>query len=139
MADVAQYKFKLNDPRLWFYRALVLRVIDGDTIVVLCDKGLNNYSVMKLRLAGIDAPELRPRAGSTESKEAEKLLGAKATARLEELVGGREVMIKTEKTGKFGRYLASVYPPASEKSANDVLLEEGLAVVYGEKRPWRSE
>ena len=60
--------FKSSDDRLWFYRAKVLRIIDGDTVVVCIDKGMNAFAVEKVRLAGIDAPEMRPRVGSTEQR-----------------------------------------------------------------------
>ncbi len=132
-------KFRLQDPRLWHYRVLVLRIIDGDTIVCLRDLGTHKYDVLKLRLAGVDAPEMRPRVGTPAERTAEKVLAAAATDRLEELIGNREIVIKTEKTGKYGRWLAHLYIPGSQtKTANQVLLEEGHAVVYGQPRPWRA-
>jgi micrococcal nuclease len=133
-------KFALRDPRLWYYRAYVIRVVDGDTAILYTDKGTHEYSVMKVRLAGIDAPELRPREGSPEQRAAEKVLAAKATNRLKELIEGREIILRTEKTGKFGRWLGRLYlPDEPDVCANDLLLEEGLAVRYGDPRPWRNE
>jgi micrococcal nuclease len=132
-------KFSLKDPHLWYYRAIVIRVVDGDTAILLLDKGFHEFAVEKVRLAGIDAPELRPREGSTEQRTAEKALAAKATDRLKELVEGKEVIVQTQKTGKFGRWLSHLYPVGYDKSANQILLEEDLAVVYGDPRPWRGE
>jgi len=141
-------KFTLQDPRLWHYRCIVLRVVDGDTVMLLQDKGNYSYNVLKVRLAGIDAPEKRPRVGSPTARDYEKKLAAAATTRLEQLVGGQEIMIRTQKTGKFGRWLAVLEAPNGEvqveildtpKSANQILLDEGHAVVYGEPRPWRDE
>jgi len=141
-------KFTLQDPRLWHYRCLVLRVVDGDTVMLLQDKGQHAYNVLKVRLAGIDAPEKRPRVGNAKQKEHEKRLADAAARRLEDLIGGQEVIIRTEKTGKFGRWLASIEAPSGDipveivnqpKSANQILLEEGHAVVYGKPRPWRDE
>lgn len=149
MADSFQMpKFKLQDPRLWHYRALVLRVVDGDTVMLLRDKGTYSYDVLKVRLAGIDAPERRPRVGSAKQREAEKALAEAATKRLEGLIAGQEVIIRTEKTGKFGRWLAQIEAPAGDieveivnepDTVNQILLEEGHAVVYGQPRPWRDE
>ncbi len=140
MTEFSIPKFSSNDPRLWFYRAYVIRVIDGDTAVLYVDRGMHEFMVMKARLAGIDAPELRPRHGSKEGRIAEKVLAATATARLVELIEGKEVLIKTHKTGKFGRWLAEIYlPDDPAKTANSLLLEEGLAVKYGDPRPWRDE
>lgn len=141
-------KFTIKDPRLWHYRCLVLRIVDGDTVMLLQDKGNYHYSVLKVRLAGIDAPEKRPRVGSQTQREQEKQLAEAASKRLEELIGCKEVIIRTEKTGKFGRWLAVIESPGGDlpveiinqpESANQILLEEGHAVVYGKPRPWRSE
>jgi endonuclease YncB( thermonuclease family) len=116
--------------------------------MLLQDKGNYHYSVLKVRLAGIDAPEKRPRVGSPKQRENEKALADAATKRLEQLIGGQEVIIRTEKTGKFGRWLAVIEAPQGDipveivnqpDSANQILLDEGHAVVYGQPRPWRDE
>lgn len=140
MAEFSLPKFQLKDPRLWFYRAFVIRVVDGDTAILYTDLGKHEYSIMKVRLAGIDAPELRPRVGSQEQRAQEKVLAEKATNRLKALIEGKEIVIRTEKTGKFGRWLAHLYLPENlDVTANALLLEEGLAVRYGDPRPWRGE
>jgi endonuclease YncB( thermonuclease family) len=132
-------KFHLQDSRLWHYRCFVLRVIDGDTVVCLRDLGTHKYDVLKVRLAGVDAPEMRPRVGTPAERTAEKVLAAASTDRLKELVDQREIVIRTEKTGKYGRWLAYLYVPGSQTlTANQVLLDEGHAVVYGTPRPWRA-
>jgi len=132
-------KFYLQDSRLWHYRVFVLRVIDGDTVVCLRDLGTHKYDVLKVRLAGVDAPEMRPRVGTPAERTAEKILAAASTDRLKELVDKREIVIRTEKTGKYGRWLAYLFIPGSQtETANQILLDEGLAVVYGTPRPWRA-
>jgi len=140
--------FTLQDPRLWHYRCLVLRVVDGDTVMLLQDKGQYAYNVLKVRLAGIDAPEKRPRVGSAAQRDAEKKLADASTKRLEALIAHKEVILRTEKTGKHDRWLAVIEVPNDQFeveiinkpiSANQVLLDEGLAVVYGKPRPWRDE
>ena len=102
-------KFRVNDPRLWHYRAVVRRVIDGDTIEVLLDKGFGNMKIERLRLAGVDTPELRPRKGTPEDRERERVAARLAKDRVIELVDGREVIVKSYKTGKFGRWIAEVF------------------------------
>lgn len=142
MEDFSIPSYQLQDSRLWHYRAYVIRVVDGDTAVLYVDKGMQTHEVMKVRLAGVDAPEMRPRksTGPAEQVTAEKALAQKATNRLRDLIEGREVIIRTEKTGKFGRWLAQIYlPEADGLTANQLLLDEGLAVRYGEPRPWRNE
>lgn len=53
---------------MWDYRADLLRVIDGDTIVVLLDQGFHGRREEELRLVGVYAPELRE-PGGKECKE----------------------------------------------------------------------
>lgn len=124
-------KYGLSDDRLWHYRAKVVRVIDGDTVVVLIDKGFGDYRMEKLRLAGVNTPELRPRAGNEGERAAEKVAAKKAKARVEELLNDQEVVIRSAKTGKFGRWIAHIYLPSSRtRTINQLLLDEGLATIY---------
>lgn len=106
------------------YKAIVVHVVDGDTIDVDIDLGF--YIAMKrtrLRVARIDTPEIRGH---------ERPQGLKAKARVEELVMNREVIIETEKKGKYGRYLAEVYYWNGQRWMNlsNVLIAEGHAKMY---------
>ena len=140
MAKFSVPKFESKDLRLWFYRALCIRVVNGDTAILYVDKGLYDHSVVKVRLDGVDAPEHHAREGSLEQRAAEKLLAAKATNRLKELIDGREVVIKIRKAKRFNRWLSSIYlPNHNEITVNQVLLDEQLVVKYGDPRPWRNE
>lgn len=136
-------KFTVNDPRLWHYRAYCTRVIDGDTIEVILDRGYNNYQTERLRLHGIDTPELRPRKGTPEERAEEKERAEAAKFRVAALVLGREFVIRSEKSGSFGRWLATVFLPEDvvtqlgrtstgegPRTLNATLLEEGHAVEY---------
>ena len=65
---------------MYQYKAVLVRVIDGDTIDVDIDLGFDVWlKKQRVRLAGIDAPESRTR------NKAEKVLGLAAKARLTEL------------------------------------------------------
>lgn len=81
------------------YRAKVLRVIDGDTFVAQVDLGFNVHIVETFRLMGADAPEMR---GDDAPK------GKVAADYVRTVVEGREVVVETHKTGKYGRWLAKV-------------------------------
>jgi micrococcal nuclease len=135
--------FKSNDMRLWHYRASVIRVVDGDTLDMFVDKGFGDYTRQRVRLLGVDTPEMRPRKGSPDERIAEKAAAKRATDRVIALVENREVILKTAKAGKFGRWLGVIYLPedvvtqlgriADDRerlSLNDLLLEEGHAVPY---------
>jgi endonuclease YncB( thermonuclease family) len=88
-------------------RGVCFYVVDGDTADFLLDLGWYQYAYVSLRLAGIDAPELR---GGTA---AERSLGAKARRRLATLLERRPVLVASQKEAStFGRFVADVYVPA---------------------------
>lgn len=104
------------------YHAYVTHVYDGDSITVDIDLGFKvKLSGVKLRLAGIDTPEIR-------GDEREQGLISKAA--VEQRILHKEVIIKTDKdkTGKYGRYIATVY--IDGLNLNEWLLNEGLAELY---------
>lgn len=120
------YTFKVSDARnkdLYTYKALVERVVDGDTIWMNIDCGFNIWIRQKLRLKGIDAPEIDTPEGRQAKQFVESALG-KAPF----------VVIKTHGSDKYDRYLADIfYPPlnlwrASQKDTDEagVVLEEGV-------------
>ena len=87
------------------------RIIDGDTIEVAGDE--------KVRLLGIDTPE----KGQYFYKEAKE--------RLEEIIGGREILLEPDETDrdKYDRLLRYIFINRTEL-VNAMLVEEGLARVY---------
>jgi endonuclease YncB( thermonuclease family) len=134
---VGVINFKLKDCRLWFFRAFVNHVVNGDTILATIDKGFNDFTIMRLRLNGVDAPDPEPRIGSDEEKEHERARGIKARDRLAELIAGREVLVRAYRTAKIDRFLVDVFLPGDSKStANKVLLDERLATPF-ERFPHR--
>lgn len=112
-----------NDDFLWKYKAKILRVIDGDTFDVLLDLGFNILIRRRVRLYGVNTPEIR---GVTKED------GLKASARVSELIEGKDVLlISCDYDDKFGRCLAKVIiPDGTERDLGDLLLAEGLAVEY---------
>ncbi|WP_420408723.1 thermonuclease family protein [Hoeflea sp.] len=118
-----------SDPAcgLYQYKAEIVRVIDGDTVVADIDLGFNTWRRDEhLRLYGIDTPERRK--ATMDGWRAAK-------AALAQRIEGRELIICTiknkrgdEDVGKYGRYLVKIYD--GEDLVNDWMLEQGLAVVY---------
>lgn len=112
---------------MYEYRAIVTKIYDGDTITVDLDLGFGIWKKKQsLRLGRINAAELRGE---------ERELGLKVRDTLREwLPLGSEVYVVTnkDKTGKYGRYIAEIYPfvmtdPKMEQSYNSrLLLEEGV-------------
>lgn len=88
------------------WRAVVVRVLDGDTLEVLLDTmgGRDGYRWWSVRLRGFDAPEVH-RPGS----DAEREHGFQAAARVRELVWQRPVVIRTYRDSRtYERYVADV-------------------------------
>ena len=111
------------------YRAEVVRWVDGDTVELMVDLGQSVCVKGKYRLARIDAPEIRKRAGVTDQ---EKAAGLALLADLEsEYPPGAIFTISTSKMGKYGRYLVEMYPHNSDESLNETLLREGRVRPYG--------
>ncbi len=108
---------------MYHYKAVLVRVVDGDTIDVDIDLGFDVWlKKQRIRLAGIDAPESRTR------NKAEKVLGLAAKARLVELCSG-EMQLESLGKGKYGRILG--IPKTSEGvSMCQILIDEGHAVEY---------
>lgn len=97
---------------LYFFKAKVLRVIDGDTFEVMVDQGFRTYRKEKIRLLGVDAPETR-----TLNLE-EKMLGEKVAAQVERTLEKHknEVYISTWTQDSFGRWLADVFFDLDKKN-----------------------
>ncbi len=112
------------DKHLYYYRAEVQSVYDGDTCTMNIDLGLGTWlHGEKIRLARINTPELR----GNERPE-----GLISRDYLREKIDGKEVWISTlkDKKGKYGRYIADIWTKQSDGSytnINDELVTEGLA------------
>lgn len=118
-----------TDPA-YTYRAKVISIYDGDTITVDIDLGFHmTRHQEKLRLYGVDTPEIR-------GPERPEGLKAKAFAKMH-IPEGSDILLTTlkDKTGKFGRLLAIVWPQGSDISFNEMLIRSGNAEPYfGGKR-----
>lgn len=114
---------------LFTYRACVVSIYDGDTIRVNIDLGFNTWIMnVPIRLAGLDAPEVRG------LERAEGLLAREWLLAMIPIGSG--IFIKTDKDSreKFGRYLATIHLPDGA-DVNQRMINEGFAIPYhGEKR-----
>ncbi len=92
----------------------VVRIADGDTITVL--DGINAQH--RIRLQGIDAPELHQAFG-TQSKKS-----------LSDLIFDREVTVEYEKTDQYGRVVGKIL--LDGKDVNLEQVKAGMAWHYKE-------
>ena len=118
----------------YFYHAKIVKVYDGDTCTCEIDLGFNITRKVKIRLVGINTPEIRTK--DLEEKEA----GYRSRDWLAERILNKKVLLHTAKQGKFGRWLGTIWTlnqesPNFENSYNKEMITEGLAKEYwGGKR-----
>ena len=121
----------------WTYRAIVIRVVDGDTIDILADLGFGQWVSDRIRLVadvekgkvtcGLDAPEKRG-PSRDEGKESMEALIELLHAHSLHSTGPAKVVIRTaKKKGKFGRMLGAVYGSAG-LNIGRTLIDQGHAV-----------
>lgn len=113
-------------------RATVISVIDGDTVVVWADIWLGQKIRTRVRIAGIDAPELRAKCAR------EQALAEAARDKLVALINDGPVTLSEVHYGKYaGRVVARV-AAASGGDVAAALIVAGLARAYdgGGRRGW---
>jgi len=113
---------------LYHYNAHVTAVYDGDTITVDIDLGLGVWlKKQKIRLYGINTPELRGGTPETKAK------GREARDWLRTIILDRDIILQThkDKTGKYGRWLGTIYFNTESTPCWDLnaqLILNGMAV-----------
>jgi endonuclease YncB( thermonuclease family) len=129
--NTSKTKKKLTRPTdpTYLYKAKISNVVDGDTLVLLVDLGFQTFREQRVRLAGINCPEI----DTAEGKKAKDFV-------LQKLAEVEFVMVKTHKIDIYGRYLGHIFYDASGKKdkgeifvsgsyLNMEIFNEGLAVV----------
>lgn len=105
--------------------AEVVEVVDGDTIVVHARIWLGQEVETRVRLFGIDTPELHGKCAN------ERRLAAQARAFLAVRLTDRLIALRDVQFGKYaGRVVARVITPGGE-DLSDALIGAGLARRYG--------
>ncbi len=106
---------------MYHYKAHIKDVYDGDTVTAVVDLGFLHYQEMKLRLYGIDTPELR-------GDEREQGIIVRDILREKILDKDVEIHSYKDKQGKYGRYLATIMLEGED--INQWLVDNGHAEVY---------
>lgn len=110
---------------LYWYSAVCNRVVDGDTLDLTFDLGMHVHIKERVRVYGIDTPEIY--GVKKDSEEYER--GCLASARVKELIEGKRIWVNTKKD-KYGRYLAIIFyedDNGASRSLAQTLVAEGLA------------
>lgn len=103
----------------WTYPAALRRVVDGDTIDLTIDVGFRLKAEIRVRVWGIDTPEVRG---------PERELGLAATSwAVAWLTEAESLRVRTRKTGKYGRWLAEIWRDHDPVPLHDALVRSGHA------------
>ena len=109
---------------MYTYRAKVVRVIDGDTVVLDIDLGFDIHHVKSCRLYGINAYELR------DKDPVKRGLANDGKNYLTSILVG-DVTIESKELDKYGRPLVIIWDnPSDTRSVNQRMVQNGLAVSY---------
>ena len=110
------------EKQLYSYKALITAVYDGDTVTAEIDLGFKIIFTEKIRLLGINAPEVSGK---------EKPKGIRSRDALRELILNKEVFVKTEKDRKekYGRYLGTLFVSKQNQliNVNEWLVKNSFA------------
>ena len=117
--------------KLHTYKARLDRVVDGDTLYVILDLGFKTSHREKLRLRGINAPELNT------------LEGAKSSAALKRILKDVPfLVVKTSAVDVYGRYVCDIFLSEKNKNSdpqkvadegaflNQILLDKELVLPF---------
>lgn len=105
--------------------AEVLRVVDGDTLVARARIWLGQTVETHVRLAGVDAPELR---GKCAEEKARALAAREALARL---VGDGPVMLADIESDKYGGRVLARVATGTHGDIAAALVAGGYVRAYG--------
>ena len=100
---------------LYEYRCTLVRVVDGDTVIVLVDLGFSVYAQHSIRLKNVWAPEMATPEGKAAKQHLVSLMPT----------DGR-LLLRTEKDKMtFNRYVGELFTADGLLSLNE-LMEEYL-------------
>jgi micrococcal nuclease len=108
------YEYKISN---------ILKIVDGDTVDLSLDLGFYVTVVQRIRLDGLDTPEVHSKdmQEKTLAQEAKEFV----TKWFEE---NKELTIRTKKEDKYGRILGEIY--CQDRCLNKDLVDMGYAWEY---------
>src|SRR4030042_2280883 len=109
LVDPSKEFIEIRAKSTYTYHATLEKVIDGDTLLVNFDLGFFISVKEKVRLIGINAPELNTKKGK------------EAAAFIEKELNGANLIVETRKKEKYGRFLAYIYYYKKSKDFEDII------------------
>lgn len=113
------------------FKATLVRVKDGDTILMDIEPWPGDHKRVSIRLDRVDTPEKRSR------QFCEREMAFQATEFTKRFLSGREIIVRNLRRGKYsGRMVADI--EADGKDLADALVQAGLGRPYdgGKRGPW---
>lgn len=112
---------------MYQYRAALVNVVDGDTLDLNIDLGLEVHLMKRVRLAGLNAPEKNTSEGVIAQTFVHMWMS--------DYANGGDLTIATvkDRKEKFGRYLVYIHPFTTlgvPKSLNQAMIESGHALPW---------
>jgi endonuclease YncB( thermonuclease family) len=109
----------MADATTYLYKVTIGQVVDGDTVWLTVDLGFYTAHTVKVRMAGINAPELSTAEGSVSKQALADFITAHPG----------QWTAQTYKSGvdKYGRWLATLHAPDGT-NVNQWMLVNGFAV-----------
>jgi len=93
------------------------KIVDGDTVDIVVDLGFYVSTKVRVRLAGINAPE-------TNTSE-----GLASKSQLAALCSGAEVKMYCEGKDRYGRWIAGLIRKTDDLDINNEMVRLGCAVA----------
>ena len=127
-------KYKTNNLPLYsikgLYRAKVVDVYDGDTVTIIIFNKLD-FEKHKLRLYGIDTPEMKP-SRSMPNRDEHIRKAHLAKEKLSELIFNKIVQVDIIGYDKYGRLLGTIYKKScfNQENINQYMLNNNYGYAY---------
>ncbi|PWR24091.1 nuclease [Zavarzinia compransoris] len=115
---------RLHDSMPGPFTAQVIEVVDGDTLEVRVQIWLGQEVITRVRMTGIDTPELRGQC------DAEKARAREAKALLARLVAPGTVILRDVTYDKYGGRVLAAVSGADGRGLADQMIGAGLARPY---------
>ena len=117
---------------MYEYKCKLIKVVDGDTVDAMIDLGFNTWVKKRIRLHGIDCPEVRTR------NKIEKAKGMAAKYKLEEILDESSgcFNLVSHGVGKYGRCIGEIR--GANKSVHGLTINETLVKEgHAKKSNWK--
>ena len=105
----------------FLYRAVVVNIIDGDTLDLRVDLGFFTKHEGRFRLAGIDCPELLRQVEARPANESDAPDPGRAARDFvfARLTTAKTIVVKTERTDIYGRFVAHLFYSDRDTTIDD--------------------